>query len=659
MFDTANYPCLSYSLKEDAVYCADCVAFSQAKVLHVTKPLKDWSNAKKQVDAHLTSTDHKTAATRARDYLKVCTKEKHSINEHISQAYKDTVDQNRQALSAIIETIVLCDKQNISLHKGNDEDWSNFMALLCYRAQTDEALKKHLDSAPKNARYISPLIQNELIDICASQVTSKIVEEVKQAGCYTVLADEFSDISTTEQISLCLRYVVEEDGSHVVKEQFVAFIPTRDTTGETLTKKISEKLHQLGLDDCTIVGQGYDGAVNMSGHICGVQARMGKDHPHAVYVHCRNHQLNLGICKSCQLLLARNMYDTSSEVLQFINSSPKRLQVYLDQSDGTRLKKFCPVRWSHKSESIHVLLENYDAILATLETLQEDSDSKTQSKATSFYNSLTSFSFLVSLVLIEAPMQHLVPLTQSLQSTSTDLVKASSHASSTVTLLQKKRNEEFDSLWEKTCKIAEDLDIEVSMPRIAKRQAQRANTPAATPKDYWRRNLYVPFLDHLITELQDRLCTPQPRLAAEHLLPSNISKLTSTEWENIKEEYEPLLPHPSRLDSELDSWKQAIQDSTVPPTRELTEALDHAYDLFPNIHMILKVLLTMPVSTATAERPFSTLTRLKTYLRNTMGDERLTSLALLNIHQKTPISTEKALRDFDSTGHRRIALAFK
>ena len=66
----------------------------------------------------------------------------------------------------------------------------------------------------------------------------------------------------------------------------------------------------------------------------------------------------------------------------------------------------------------------------------------------------------------------------------------------------------------------------------------------------------------------------------------------------------------------------------------------------------------MPVSTASAERSFSVLKRLKTYLRNTMGAERLSSLALLNIHPSREVNVENVLRSFDASGHRRIALVF-
>jgi hypothetical protein len=54
---------------------------------------------------------------------------------------------------------------------------------------------------------------------------------------------------------------------------------------------------------------------------------------------------------------------------------------------------------------------------------------------------------------------------------------------------------------------------------------------------------------------------------------------------------------------------------------------------FPLIYNLLKIVATFPLSTASAERFFSTLKRLNTYLRNTIGQERLTGLTLLNIYR--------------------------
>ncbi|KAJ8944521.1 hypothetical protein NQ318_011779 [Aromia moschata] len=54
--------------------------------------------------------------------------------------------------------------------------------------------------------------------------------------------------------------------------------------------------------------------------------------------------------------------------------------------------------------------------------------------------------------------------------------------------------------------------------------------------------------------------------------------------------------------------------------------------IYPNIKTLLKVFATLPVSFRSAERSFSTLKRLKTYLRNTTSTNRLNGLALMSIH---------------------------
>jgi hypothetical protein len=52
------------------------------------------------------------------------------------------------------------------------------------------------------------------------------------------------------------------------------------------------------------------------------------------------------------------------------------------------------------------------------------------------------------------------------------------------------------------------------------------------------------------------------------------------------------------------------------------------------------------VTKASCEKSFSTLKRLRTYLRNTTGENRINSLALLNIHHEIVLITDKVLDDF-------------
>jgi len=48
---------------------------------------------------------------------------------------------------------------------------------------------------------------------------------------------------------------------------------------------------------------------------------------------------------------------------------------------------------------------------------------------------------------------------------------------------------------------------------------------------------------------------------------------------------------------------------------------------------LLKIIITIPMSTAESENFFSTLKRIKTFLRNTMHQERLSALAMLYIEK--------------------------
>ena len=77
---------------------------------------------------------------------------------------------------------------------------------------------------------------------------------------------------------------------------------------------------------------------------------------------------------------------------------------------------------------------------------------------------------------------------------------------------------------------------------------------------------------------------------------------------------------------------------------------------FPNIHTALKIFGTIPVTTCSCERSISTLRRLKTFMRSTMGEKRLTSLALMNVHREIHLDVEKVMDRFALKHPRRMVL---
>lgn len=107
---------------------------------------------------------------------------------------------------------------------GNNQSTNlgNFRAILNYRSEGDDYLKHHLEEQGRN-KYITPQVQKE------------IVNEVNNSRCFTVLADETTDIAVIEQLALSVRYV---DSKYNIKENFLKFIPKNSLTGKNLAESI-------------------------------------------------------------------------------------------------------------------------------------------------------------------------------------------------------------------------------------------------------------------------------------------------------------------------------------------------------------------------------------------------------------------------------------
>jgi hypothetical protein len=87
------------------------------------------------------------------------------------------------------------------------------------------------------------------------------------------------------------------------------------------------------------------------------------------------------------------------------------------------------------------------------------------------------------------------------------------------------------------------------------------------------------------------------------------------------------------------------------------EIFEHVRDLdcYPNVSIAYRILFTMPVTVASAERSFSKLKLLKNYLRSTMTQDRLNGLAILCIEKKLldEIDLNGIIDDFVSQNVRR------
>lgn len=96
-------------------------------------------------------------------------------------------------------------KQNIPI-RGHIPEESNFHAILSTYAKQNSILRNHIEQERPTAKYTSPEIQNEILDIAASQILNAIVADSRKAQCYPFIADESTDVGVKEQIQLCARF---------------------------------------------------------------------------------------------------------------------------------------------------------------------------------------------------------------------------------------------------------------------------------------------------------------------------------------------------------------------------------------------------------------------------------------------------------------------
>ncbi|XP_022164655.1 52 kDa repressor of the inhibitor of the protein kinase-like [Myzus persicae] len=343
----------------------------------------------------------------------------------------DALDiENRKKLIPIINTIFLCGRQNFPLRGHRDDgdliqnsvnNEGNFRELLKFRIDSgDDVLKKHLQNCPKNASFISKTTQNDLIDCCASVILHKIVNAVKESKYFSILVDETSDISSSEQLVLCIRYVFHDK----VQEDFLKLVIVENASGFNLSKIILHQLDDLGLNIKYLRGQGYDGGANMSGKYQGVQAQILKIQHLALYTHCASHCLNLSISKACSVVLIRNVVGNIQEVITFFRASPKRmlllkttLMKVLPNSKSFRLKSVCETRWIERQDAILQFLELYDVIINCLDELVNSNEeiTLTSSKANNLLNSMLKFEFLITLQVLAELFSITLPLSKQLQ----------------------------------------------------------------------------------------------------------------------------------------------------------------------------------------------------------------------------------------------------
>lgn len=693
-----KYNGLAYSQNADGGYCKYCVLFAQCEAssqafgILVNQPLTNFKKASNILIKHFGCKgrkSHQIAVEKAKAFCNVMTNQAVSIDQQLSSQRAQIVANNRLKLRSIAATIIFCGKQAISL-RGHRDDWStlenndasntlggNFQALLQFRIDSgDQILKEHLRTAQNNAIYTSKTIQNDIIYICGDLLRNKILKKVREAHFFSVIADEATDVANDEQLSISIRYV--EDG--IPQEKFLGFHECQTgVSGEAIAGDILEQLANWQLEPRLLRGQAYDGAGAMAGQIKGTAARIASLYPKAIYTHCASHRLNLCVVKCCSIREVNNMMQIADKVARFFKYSPKRqlaLEAWIDdlfpEEKRKKVKEMCRTRWVERHEAFDVFCDLFLPIVCCLEKISMSSysewNNETRSDSQTMLLALSQFSFIVTLTATQNVLAYTKGLSVKLQGRYVDIARAYHEITNLKTTLQKIRsdvNSFHARIYSEAMVIAQSVGVEESMPRLAGRQQHRQNIQAQNSNDYFRLNLTIPLLDHLINEINSRFDNTSSQATIEfvNLLPSTInashSVISRDDLKSILQLYEDDLPSLLSFNAELDLWIQhwkveselACNLNTPGKTLQYTDK-----DFYPNINVLLRIMATIPVTSCECERSISLLRLIKTSLRSSMGQDRLNGLAMLHCHQNIELTPEEVVQEFALRNPRRMRL---
>ena len=223
-------------------------------------------------------------------------------------------------------------------------------------------------------------------------------------------------------------------------------------------------------------------------------------------------------------------------------------------------------------------------------------------------------------------------------------------------------NAAFDKLLADTEEIVVELDLEaLTVP--GQRQPPKRYTGDAVPhvaitvSDYYRP-LYFELVDTTVQQLENRFHSNASLLkyqALENVLLTeecgdvqgnlNLSVYEKIDWADLQ------------VQIELFRRKRSVKSlrDAVGILKGMAPQLRGEYK---KVEKLVRLLLVAPASSAEAERSFSALRRLKTWLRSTMTQLRLNSLAVRHVHQELLdlVDVDALINEFVSKNETRVSM---
>ena len=656
--ESVNRSWLVYSESADRVFCFCCRLFGKQKQQLSEGGFNDWKNLAFHLINHERSEEHRKNAD-SWQQLSHRLETKNTIDSQNQDIIEVEAKRWNEILTRLVAIINFLSERNLPLRGHSDKlhepGNGNFLGQVQLMAQFDPVMCEHLRRIKvKEAAdtYLSSRIQNELVSLVAKCTTDAIVQRVRKAKYFSVIMDCTPDLSHNEQLSVVLRIVnCDLKKGIAVHEHFVGFLVAHDTTGKGLFELFLGHLETLGLELANCRGQSYDNGSNMQGKHQGVQKRVLDVNSKALCVPCGSHTLNLVVGDAAKSSVASvSFFGLLQRLYTLFSSSVNRWTILRDHVKTFTVKALSTTRWECRIEAVKAVRYQLPDILKALTALEdhakEKRDAEVASSAGGIIKEMQTWPFLVSTIAWYNVLYQINKISKLLQSPSVSVATCRREITTVTGYLEEFREIGFNSVKTDAREIAEEIQIEMSWPEVRKRRTKKqfdyegGEETHGTAEESFKREVFLPLVDTALITVKERFSHMETFFQLYGFLYSKDLMKSTKEAGRLGECCHKL--EQATEDVEAQDLRMEVEGAVQSfPTDISTpsEMLNYIYkenivDLYPNLSIALRLLLTLPVTVASGERSFSKLKLIKTYLRTTMTQERLSSLAVLSIEQE-------------------------
>ncbi|XP_065651127.1 zinc finger MYM-type protein 1-like [Hydra vulgaris] len=419
--------------------------------------------------------------------------------------------------------------------------------------------------------------------------------------------------------------------------------------------------NRINLKNCR--GQGYDNGANMSGIYKGVQAIILQKNPQALYMPCSAHSLNLaGVHSAESSVEVKNYFGRVQSLYNHFSGSSGRWKVLIGTT-GLSLHQTSQTRWSARIEAVKPLVKRSREILESLKKLRDfDLTADQLNEVKSLEKWVHSFEFIVMTTFWYKTFQSINYVSLALQSENISLDDEMKLIKTLIEDLNRLRSS-WTSILNEARLIASGLasfgfQSEFVKKRTKKRKTfhEEVRNTAHFHEDEAKEfevSVFNTALDTLIQQVSDRFQAAEKTTNMFSFLWSLKSLVMSNEEESEESVEAPIQleekckvlaqiyatdVEEEKLIEEVRHLDALKQSNLFGPKESLTSMtlLNGIYQkglqpLFESVCILLRIFNTIPVSVAEGERSFSKLALVKTALRSTMSQERLTNLLVISI----------------------------